>query len=262
MYCAKTILLKGDLLMKLSKISFVFKRSPFPASMTIISFALFTYLYWLFTGNAIEQFYFEPLIFAVPFVCFGITTFLVVIGKLRNVIANVIILGLTLVLGLALYFIFIFMAIQQAITVTTDIGKYERVLKMTGYPNNQLIKYFPAKIPESAKNIKFSYCPAFLQGGENFNLEFETDSDSIIKYINEFSENAKWTGKWSENKTEKNGIMDGTFGSDNYFELQEDFTIYLFDSKSYRPNDWNHGYLSVVAISKQKNVIIFHSEQW
>lgn len=246
--------------MKINKISFIFKKAPFPATMTIISFALFVCLYWLFTGNAIEPFYFEALIFAVPFVCFGITTFLVVIGKLRKVISNVIAVCLILVLGLASSFTFIFMAIQQATTVTMDISKYDKVLKLTGYPNNQLIKYFPAKIPESAKNIEFSYCPAFLQGGEDFNLKFETDSDSIINYSNKFSEKAKWTGKWSDNKSEHNGIMDGTF--EDYFILPEDFTMYLFDSKPYRQGDWNHGYLSVVAVSKQRNEIIFHSEQW
>ena len=154
------------------------------------------------------------------------------------------------------------MAIQEATTVTTDIGKYERVLKLAGYPNNQLIKYFPNKIPGSAKNIVFSYCPAFLQGGENFDLKFETDSESINNYSDKFSKKAKWVGKWSDNKTENNRIMTGTFGMIDYDVLPEDFTMYLFDSKPYHPNDWNHGYLSVVAVSKQRNEIIFHSEQW
>lgn len=154
------------------------------------------------------------------------------------------------------------MAFQEATTVTTDIGKYERVLKLTGYPNNQLIKYFPNKIPGSAKNIVFSYSPAFLQGGENFNLKFEIDSDSTNNYSDEFSKKAKWIGKWSDNKTENNGIMTGTFGMIDYDVLPEDFTMYLFDSKPYQPDDWNHGYLSVVAVNKQRNEIIFHSEQW
>ncbi|MDR3593179.1 hypothetical protein [Clostridium sp.] len=88
------------------------------------------------------------------------------------------------------------------------------------------------------------------------------DLDSINNYSDEFSKEAKWIGKWSNNKTENTGIMQGTFGMIDYDILPEDFTMYLFDSKPYRPNDWNHGYLSVVAISKQRNVIIFHSERW
>ncbi|BCZ46516.1 hypothetical protein psyc5s11_25830 [Clostridium gelidum] len=248
--------------MLISKISFTFKKAPFPAIMTVIYFVLFAGVYWLMTVTAIEPHYFKGLIFAVPFVCFGITTFFTVIGKLKIVTSSVITGCLIFILGFAMFCMFIYMAIIESTTVTTDIGKYERVLKLTGYPNNQLIKYFPDKIPVSTKNVVFSYCPAFLQGGENFNLKFETDSDSINNYSDEFSKKAKWIGKWSDNKTENNGIMIGTFGMIDYGVLPEDFTMYLFDSKPYHPNDWNHGFLSVFAVSKQRNEIIFHSEQW
>ncbi|MDR3593178.1 MAG: hypothetical protein P4L60_00075 [Clostridium sp.] len=61
--------------MNISKISYIFKKAPFPAIMTIISFVLFVGVYWLMTATAIDPHYFKGLIFAIPFVCFGITTF-------------------------------------------------------------------------------------------------------------------------------------------------------------------------------------------
>lgn len=32
--------------------------------------------------------------------------------------------------------------------------------------------------------------------------------------------------------------------------------------KPYKPGDWNHGELSLVAISEQRNEIIFLAEDW
>lgn len=56
--CKKTILLRGDLLMKISKISFILKNAPLPAIMTIISFVLFVVVYWFMTATAIEPHFF------------------------------------------------------------------------------------------------------------------------------------------------------------------------------------------------------------
>ena len=60
--------------MKINKISLILKKAPFPSIMTIISFVLFIGVYLFATMTSIEPYYFESLIFAVPFVCLGITT--------------------------------------------------------------------------------------------------------------------------------------------------------------------------------------------
>lgn len=248
--------------MKKSKIALIFKNASFPAMMTIISFVLFIGVYWLVTVKSIEPYYFEGLIFAVPFICFGIITFFTVKEKLKRVSSSIM-TGVLIFLSVpAMLVTFTIMIFDAATTITTDISKYERVLNMSGYRSNSLIKHFPDKIPGSAKNIIFSYNPAFLQGGENFDLKFETDLDSIKSYINEFSQKAKWQGKASENEAEKNGVFSGTFNTFGYMDLPEDFTIYLIYSKPYKPSDWNHGELSLVAISQQRKEIIFLAEDW
>lgn len=248
--------------MKKSKLSLILKKALFPAIMTIISFVLFIGLYWLATARSIEPYYFEGLLFAVPFVCFGIITFFTVTEKLKIVVSSAITSVLILVLSVAMLFVFVFMAFDAVTTQTTDIDKYERVLKLTGYPNNSLTKYFPGRIPGNAKDIVFRYNPAFMQGGENFDLKFKTDLDSINSYINEFSQKAKWIGKASDSEVEKNGVILGSFSTFGYMNLPEDFTIYLINSNPYEPNNWNHGKLSLVAISKQRNEIIFLAEDW
>jgi len=248
--------------MKKSKMSLIFKKAPFPATMTIISFVLFIAVYLFVTMTSIEPYYFEGLIFGVPFVFFGTITFFTVRQKLKVTASSVITFILIFIFGVGMLFLFISISIDAAITVTTDVSKYERVLKLTNYPNNTLIKNFPAKIPASTKNIVFSYNPALFQGGENFGLKFEAHSDSIKNYIEEFSKKAKWTGKASDTEAEKRGVYSGLFKSFGYTELPEDFIIYLIESKPYHPDDWNHGEISLAAISKQRNEIIFIAEDW
>ena len=232
--------------------------------MTIISFVLFIVIYLLAALGTVEPYYFKNMIFAVPLICFGIITFFTAKGKLKIAVSSIITVILIITLFFLMSFSFTFLIFKTATTVTTDTGKYKRVLKVTDYPNSSLTKHFPDKIPDNAKNIVFRYNPAFLQGGENFELKFETDSYSIKNYINKFSKNAKWIGKSNDSKAEENGIFSGIFGNLGlgYGNLPEDYTIYLIDSKPYRPGDWNHGKLSLAAISKQKNEIIFYAENW
>lgn len=108
----------------------------------------------------------------------------------------------------------------------------------------------------------FRYTPRFLQGGECLGLKFKTDSDSIENYIRELSKRAKWIGISGDAQAEENGIFLGTFSDLNYSDLPEDFIIYLIYSKPYQPDNWNHGKLSLAAISQQRNEVIFLAEDW
>lgn len=99
-------------------------------------------------------------------------------------------------------------------------------MKLNGYSENLLISHFPEKIPDNGKNIVFRYSPAFMMGSKSYKLKFEADSDSINRYIHHFLQVAKWTGKMDDSEVE------GSF-------------------------KWNHGTLSLVAISKERNEVIF-----
>ena len=247
--------------MKISELLKVFKKAPFPAMMTLISFVLFVVLYYFLTVKEIQPYYLKGLIFAIPSICFGITTFFSARGKLHIVTSTAITIMLICVLSFGMFFAAVIIAFTEETTVT-DIRKYERVLRLTGYPENSVSRHFPYEIPRGAKNIVFSYNPPFLQGGENFNLKFETDTVSIKDYIDKFSQKAKWIGKASDGEVKMNGVALASFNKFGYTTLPEDFTIYLLVSKSYEPNNWNHGELSLVAISKERNEIIFFAEDW
>ena len=240
----------------------IFKKAPYPALVTIISFILFIGLYLLFTLTVVNPYYIKGLIFIIPFLCFGIVTFYTAADKLSISASTIITSLLIFALGIGMSIVFIFMSINAALTTTVDINRYERVLKVTGYPNNPLTRCFPDKIPADAQNISFHYNPAFLQGGEQFDLKYTSDSVSINKYVKALSQGAKWIGKSNDSNAENNGINTADFYDAGYDELPEDFTIYLIEGKPYKQNNWNHGKISLIAISTQRNEIIFHAEDW
>lgn len=248
--------------MKTNKLLSAIKKAPFPTIMAIISFILFLVAYSFVTVKAIKPYYLMGLIFIIPFVSFGIIAYFTARAEIVPVISHIITILLIVVSVLIMFVTFTFISIDAATTETTDIEMYERVLKLKDYPENTLINYFPEKIPNNAENIAFRYNPAFVQGGENFQLKFKTDSNSINKYIKEFSQEAKWTGKVNDSETENNGVFIASFHALGYDKLPDDFTIYLIGSKPYRSMDWNHGELSLVAISKFRNEIIFVAEDW
>jgi hypothetical protein len=234
----------------------------FPLAIALISLFLFIALYAYLTSTSIDPRYFGNLIFAVPFVCYGVIFFFALKGKLENGIASVLTGVLIVVFGIATVLTLGVRSIREATATTTDVRFYERVLKLRDYPDNVLIRYFPPKIPAGAEDVTFSYNPAFGQGGENVELKFDADSDSIKRYADFFSRAARWEGKQGSSEAEKNGIMSGDFAVFGYRELPQDFTIYLLYSHPYRPGDWNHGEVSLVAVSEERSEIIFHAEDW
>ena len=63
----------------------IFKKAPYPALVTIISFILFIGLYLLFTLTVVNPYYIKGLIFIIPFLCFGIVTFYTAADKLITI---------------------------------------------------------------------------------------------------------------------------------------------------------------------------------
>ncbi len=244
------------------KLSAIFKTAAFPAVMTLISFVLFIAVYLFVTVTAVEPYYFAGLLFLVPSVCFGIITYFTVSGKLKTAASSGITAAAILVLGVASLVGFSVLSFQAATTTTTDTRSYGRVLRLSNYPENALISCFPERIPEDAKDVVFRYHPAILQGGENYELKFKADSDFLKRKAEEFARKSKWTGKMSDREAEKHGVISGSLGELGYYDLPDDFTVYLMNGEPYQPNDWNHGKVSLVAVNRKSNEIIFHAEDW
>lgn len=238
------------------------KKAPFPAGMAIISLILFVLVYYSITIKTVYPCYKAGLLFAVPFLCFLLLTFLRVKSLITAPVSNVFTAVLIPLLAIGMLIILFLLSIDAAATDTTDTSKYEKVLSLTAYPQNPLVKHFPDKIPSDAQNSFFYYTPRFLQGGEVIALRFETDLQTIEEYIKQVSGSLVWSGKMSDNTIEKYGLYTDIFSSVNYEELPEDFTVDLLYARPYRPDDWNHGKISLFAFSKQRKEAIFLAEDW
>ena len=234
---------------------FNFKKAIFPAIMTIISFISFVGVYWILTYKSITPYYFKGLLFAFPFIFFGVITLLTAQGRLKMITSSVI-TGISLIaLGVGFFFILMFLSFDIATTETKDIGKYERVLRLT---DDSLTQHFPKEIPNNAENVYFMHQPRFMQGGEILELRFQTDSEIIQSYKYKFSQQAEWIGQNDEVPIQEYEFL--TWGE--LKKLPEDFTVYILSSKPYEANDWNHGEFSLVAINEKDNEIIFIMENW
>lgn len=239
-------------------------RTLFPVIMTCVSFLLFLAAYWAVTQRVVEPYYFVGLIFLVPTICFGAISYQSAKNKMDFKTSFITTAIAVIVLGLAMLIAFAFIVFDNATTITTDPGLYERALDLSGLPPYLLEETFPDTIPNDADNISFRYNPAILQGGETLALKYETNQDSIETLVGEFSRKAAWIGKATDSDAGSYGIFTGTFYILDLADsgLPEDFTIYVFYGKPSRPNDWNHGKRSLVAISERSNEALFLADAW
>lgn len=236
-------------------------QAVFPLTMTVISFLVFILIYLYVTVFSIEKYYLQGLIFLIPSLCFGAITILAFQKKL-SVKASSIMTGILIpVFAIVMFFVFVVLSLDAATTTTTDISSYKSVLTATGYPDNVLTKSFPSQIPDDASNVRLRYNPAFLQGGENFVLQFETKSESIATYQDMFCKEA------NEFKLSKATLLDYDYEQEcfsllGYNEIPSGYTCYLLYSTPYHSNNWNHGAYSFVAINTDLNTIIFAESDW
>jgi len=249
--------------MKKNSLFLMYRKALFPAIMTIVSLLLFMVVYWAVTQTTVEPYYLKGLIFIVPFICFAMVLYLALNNKIKIATSYIATGVLIVILGIVMFIAFFNISIDSATTVTTDISRYERALKLSHFPG-KLLETFPDKIQDNAKNTKFFYTPAFGQGGKEIALKFETDSYSIKKYISEFSQKAKWVGKVNDSEANKYGVNNGQFSlfEYTYSGLPKDYIIYVIFSESYQKDNWNHGKISLVAINEQNNEIMFLAEDW
>lgn len=160
------------------------------------------------------------------------------------------------------YFVGLLFAVPFVCFAAVTHFTYETVLRLTDYPHNSLTACFPAKIPKNAKNVEFHYNPAFMQAGEEYDLKFDTDSDSIDKYIDEFSQKASSTVESGGSFADNSDIYSATYDMFEYTALPGDFTVYMTEDKPNQPDNGHHGEFSLVAVSRQRNEILFRARQW
>ena len=138
--------------------------------------------------------------------------------------------------------------------------------------NQELVSHFPDSIPQSATLKKFCHFPGFLQGGAYIQLRLELPEKEIAQLYDRFLQQRTksfFGGDMSRHMNETNGMPTTFFytGDSDKQSFPDDYEIMIFDPifpESERPEGfyWNHGTSHGVAISTNRNEIVYWAESW
>jgi hypothetical protein len=151
--------------------------------------------------------------------------------------------------------------------INSNLGNYEKYLKLDKYPNNKYINHFPEKIPTEAENSDVSEWTGVYDNILGFYLSYNLSSDGIsnlekeeqkiqckevIGSISELNK-VKQESQIPEKVLEELGIKDNKEGNIK-------FKIYIIDSSDIE--NWNHGYSYGIGINYESNKILYFGESW
>ena len=145
----------------------------------------------------------------------------------------------------------------------TKVSKYKE-LRHELWHSPTLIAHFPDEIPDSAKDIRLSYFPGFLQGGAWFQVRMTLPEDTIGQLFEEFDSKKLKSfrgGGWSDHANSDGGVPATFFrtaepdyrdssGDVAPGDFPEDFVVMVLGT--------SHG----VAISKPRNQIVYWADDW
>lgn len=253
--------------MKVMKVLSKYHAAAFPAIIAGAFFAAFLMLYWFLTQRVIHPHYYLGLLFAVPSLYFAAIAYW---SKRRiqkesySMLTGTSAIIFGFAFGLLTLIAIPCVMVHDEVSVVTDVESYERVIKLSCFQHD-LIADFPDKLPKDAADAKLYYSPfAIGQGGQEIAVGFRASTDTIDGYLKRFSQEASWVGTESDAEATRHGVFPGTFSCLNgsVSGLSEDFKVYVISGKPYKSGDWNHGENSLVAISEEKNEILFWASSW
>jgi hypothetical protein len=153
--------------------------------------------------------------------------------------------------------------------VTHRLGKYPELLAAW---DQRLVGHFPTGIPADASLKKFSHYPGFLQGGAHIQLRLCLPPEHIRQLYTQFATQRTksfFGGDSNRHMNEKEGMPTTYFatGDTDGRSFPTDYEVMIFDPvlpESERPPGfyWNHGRSHGVAISTNRNEIIYWAESW
>lgn len=235
-----------------------------------ISILAIIYIFWFWQINfcTINVHIKSSIIISIPIMFIFIMYYLTKKGKIREKIGKLISIFLIIIFFVLNFFIIIFVMVDEGTSYEDNPLNYEHICNIAGYNNIRF--QFPDKIPQDLiKNnkVKFLYRPQFLQGGFCFELLLEMENDDINEYIKKHETEVKEIVEVDEKNIDS---LYGKYGihTPSFLEYEEgkDFflgsQIYILGYESYKPNDWNHGYVYYIAKNDKEKKLLLVTEIW
>lgn len=235
------------------------ERTKFPIIVAVPLFLLFGAFYIFVTWTAVEPHNWITLCLSIP--CFALVAvaYLNARGKASKGASIILSAIFIVVFVLGGFELLLYLAIDAATTTTTDVSKYQRVLRISSLPQEFDCDTFPQTIPDDADDVHFRYHPAFMMGGEELALQFEMSDEHVNSYQKRFEAEAAWTGNGPDAYSEDYGIFMGTLSP---FNLPADTVVYAISATPRKENDWNHGKRFLTAVSDSENMVLLFAERW
>jgi hypothetical protein len=133
-----------------------------------------------------------------------------------------------------------------------------------------LVEHFPKKIPPSATLKRFCHFPGYLQRGAYIQLRLRLTPERIGELYDEFSRRRTRSYFGGDINSHANGPerMPTTFfrtAEARTGPFPDDYEIMVLDPaipESADGQNWNHGRSHGVAISRERNEIVYWAERW
>lgn len=236
-------------------------------TLTLLSIN-YIFWFWQFNFCTINTHIMGSIVLFIPIILIILMYLLTKKEKIRvkkGKIISIILIILFLILN---FYTLIFVIVKEGTSYEENPLKYKHICYIAGY---EKIRFqFPDEIPQDLiqnNKVKFYYRPQFLQGGFCFELLFEMENKEIDNYIEKYKEQVKEIIEVDEANSndlyDKYGIdLPVIFEYEEGKEFFDDSKIYLFDSKPYKPNNWNHGYVYYMAKNERLKKLLLVTEVW
>jgi hypothetical protein len=153
--------------------------------------------------------------------------------------------------------------IEESLQDVTDVSRYTEIKET--WPTN-LVRHFPDKAPHPAV---FFYQPGFLQGGSALQLKVAMSPTDLAAELSKISPHVLVTyqgGGRQDHRNSTNGIPTTDFftsGTTNTLKFPDDYAIMVIEANDRNGGfPWNHGSTAGIAISTQRNMVVYWAELW
>jgi hypothetical protein len=192
----------------------------------------------------------------------------------------VIITGLalaTLIIGILFLSVNMYYVVRSTAAIE-DLSQYSRIIKAHKEAESPLVTHFPAEISEHARNVKFYYLPAFMQGASILQLRMQLTPVEIQQIQEQIKPQAvRWyVPGGNDNSPLVETSPDGSYtvsyeyssytgapgnGGTTGEPFSKDYSIYvLYDARGSPTYDWNHPELYGVAINGATSEVVYWME--
>jgi hypothetical protein len=174
--------------------------------------------------------------------------------------------------GITLYYV------VQSMAAIEDPSEYSRIIKAHKEAEPSLVSHFPAEIPGHARNVKFYYQPAFMQGGSVLQLRMQLAPVEIERIREQIKPRAvrRYVPGGDANSPLVETSPDGSYTVNYEYSsytgtprngetvgepFPKDYGVYvLHDTRGPPTYDWNHPELYGVAFNEATSEVVYWME--